>query len=429
MTSLIDTVLAHVTPSAANAAASHLGESDAAVTKTIKAIAASILAGMLGRTNDANALASLFSALADPKIAGFLNNVSGLIGGGNLAQNDPRDIAGKFVGAIFGDRTASLLNAVSQFGNLKPGSASSLLGLAGPVVMGVLGKRIAADNLDADGLKKLLASESDAIRAAAPAGIAEMFGLGKLADMPPAAAAATASAGAAAATAASSVAAAKTGAPAWLWAVPAALGLGVIAWLLTRGDANKVEAAAPTETVVAVNEAAPTAGAAPAEAPIIASIEPVATEFSRDLGGFELKGASDGVEAKLIAFIESGKAPCTDAECWFTFDRLTFRSGSADLDMSMSQEQIANIAAILKAFPGIQLKIGGYTDNTGSEAANKALSEARAKAVVAALAALGVDPARLSAEGYGPQFPVADNATEGGRAMNRRIDVRVRDRG
>jgi len=426
MTSLIDAVLSHVTPSIVNAAASHLGESDQAVTKTIKALAASILAGLTAKANDANAFGGVFAALADPKSAGFLSNIAGLIGSGNLAHDDPKDIAGRLMGTMFGDKTASLLNAVSQFGNLKPGSASSLLGLAGPIVMGVVGKKIAADNLDADGLKRLLNAQADDIRAAAPAGVAEMFGLARLADVGPAVAAATTHAGAAAATAATTVSAAKAGAPAWLWAIPAALGLGVLGWLLTRGDrAKDAEAATPAPTAIAANELSP-AGAD--ETPIIASIEPVATDFRRDLGGFQLKGAPDGVEAKLIGFIESGKSPCTDAECWFTFDALTFASGSAELDMAKSQEQLNNIAQILKAFPGIQIKIGGYTDNTGSEAANRALSEARANAVAKAIAALGVDPARLSAEGYGPQFPVADNATEEGRARNRRIDVRVRDR-
>jgi outer membrane protein OmpA-like peptidoglycan-associated protein len=86
------------------------------------------------------------------------------------------------------------------------------------------------------------------------------------------------------------------------------------------------------------------------------------------------------------------------------------------------------MAAILKAFPGIQIKIGGYTDNTGSQEMNMKLSQARAEAVAKAVAALGVDAARLDAEGYGPQHPVASNDTEEGRSQNRRIDVRVKAR-
>jgi outer membrane protein OmpA-like peptidoglycan-associated protein len=437
MTSLIDTVLSYLSPAVTSAAANQLGESESAITKAMKGIAASIFAGMIGKSNDASAWGNLFHSLSDSKNAGFLNNITSLITGGNLAHNDPKDISGKLIGALFGDKTANLLNSVSQFGNLKPGSASALLGLAGPIVMGVLGKKIASDNLNADGLKRLLWSQADDIRAAAPAGVSDMFGLGKLADLAKpverVATAATSHIGAATTAAASTAAAAKAGMPAWLWAIPAVLGLGLVGWLLTRGDRTKVEATAPTETVVASAPVEPTPvavePAAPVEAPIIASIEPSVTEFTRDFGGFLLRGAPQGVEAKLIAFIESGQAPCTDPQCWFTFDRLTFESGSARLDMAKSQEQITNIAEVLKAFPGIQLKIGGYTDNTGSNETNMKLSQERAQAVVDAVAALGIAPTRLVAEGYGPQFPIADNATEEGRAQNRRIDVRVRERG
>ena len=178
------------------------------------------------------------------------------------------------------------------------------------------------------------------------------------------------------------------------------------------------------------------AAAAPAVEPVAEAVvepapEPVAeapAEFVRNLGGVELRGAADGVESKLVAFIEAGTAPCTDPPCWFTFDRLTFKTGSAEIDMEKSAAQIENIHRILQAFPAVQLKVGGYTDNTGSIETNMALSEARAEAVVAAVAALGSDAARMDAEGYGPQFPVATNDTEEGRAQNRRIDVRVRQR-
>jgi outer membrane protein OmpA-like peptidoglycan-associated protein len=73
----------------------------------------------------------------------------------------------------------------------------------------------------------------------------------------------------------------------------------------------------------------------------------------------------------------------------------------------------------------VHIKIGGYTDNTGDAAANQTLSEARAKNVMDALAAKGVDASRMESEGYGDQHPVADNSTEEGRAQNRRIALRV----
>ncbi|MBL7979475.1 MAG: sodium-translocating pyrophosphatase [Bacteroidetes Order II. Incertae sedis bacterium] len=139
--------------------------------------------------------------------------------------------------------------------------------------------------------------------------------------------------------------------------------------------------------------------------------------------GLEMNVAADGIENKLVSFIKDANKP-VDKTTWFSFDRLVFETGKSTLKPE-SQAQLQNIANILKAYPAVNLKIGGYTDNTGKPEANLALSGERAKNVKAELVKLGVEDARLEAEGYGQEHPVADNATEGGRAQNRRIDVRV----
>lgn len=156
--------------------------------------------------------------------------------------------------------------------------------------------------------------------------------------------------------------------------------------------------------------------------------EPAAQMFERQLGDVTLRGAAGGVESRLLAFIESDREPCTQSDCWFTFDRLTFATGSANLDLARSEDQLANIEAIMVAYPTLELKLGGYTDNRGDEGFNVALSQQRADAVVAALVARGISADRLGAEGYGSQFPIASNDTAAGRAANRRVDVRVRKR-
>ena len=87
-----------------------------------------------------------------------------------------------------------------------------------------------------------------------------------------------------------------------------------------------------------------------------------------------------------------------------------------------SQEQLRNVAEILKAHPQVNVKIGGYTDNVGDDAHNLKLSADRASTTRNAIVALGIDGSRLASEGYGEKHPVADNATEEGRQRNRRID-------
>jgi len=90
---------------------------------------------------------------------------------------------------------------------------------------------------------------------------------------------------------------------------------------------------------------------------------------------------------------------------------------------------LKNLVAIIKAFPHATFKVGGYTDNTGDAAANLSLSQKRADAVAAAILKQGANKAQISkAEGYGQEHPVGDNSTADGRAMNRRVSVRVKSK-
>jgi K(+)-stimulated pyrophosphate-energized sodium pump len=140
------------------------------------------------------------------------------------------------------------------------------------------------------------------------------------------------------------------------------------------------------------------------------------------VNGTELNLPENGVENKLLVFVE-GTSP-VDKTTWFDFDRLLFETGSARLD-KQSEEQLKNVTEILKAHPSVNIKLGGYTDNTGSAALNQKLSAERAASVKNELVTLGVDGGRIETEGYGQEHPVASNETEEGRAQNRRISIRV----
>ncbi|CAH0995108.1 Putative K(+)-stimulated pyrophosphate-energized sodium pump [Emticicia aquatica] len=139
--------------------------------------------------------------------------------------------------------------------------------------------------------------------------------------------------------------------------------------------------------------------------------------------GVTLNFLEGGIEDQVIKFIESDVEAGKDN--WFNFKALNFNSGSNAID-STSMNEVKNIAEILKAFPTVNIKVGGYTDNEGNDAANLKLSSERAAAVKAALVAIGIDASRLESEGYGEQHAVASNDTEEGRSQNRRIAVSVR---
>lgn len=78
---------------------------------------------------------------------------------------------------------------------------------------------------------------------------------------------------------------------------------------------------------------------------------------------------------------------------------------------------------MLKENPDLKLKVEGHTDSTGDPEANLKLSLDRAEAVVAALIGAGIARDRLTAAGHGASRPIADNATDNGRAKNRRVEL------
>jgi K(+)-stimulated pyrophosphate-energized sodium pump len=156
-------------------------------------------------------------------------------------------------------------------------------------------------------------------------------------------------------------------------------------------------------------------------------------DFVYDLGamgdlkladGTTINVGGNSTEKKLVEFIQDANKPA-DKTTWFTMDRLYFETGKTVLKQS-SQEQLKNIATILKAYPSIELRMGGYTDNTGDSLSNNKLSGERAAFAKTELVKLGVAESRLSAEGYGSLHPVCEaNDTKECKALNRRIDVRV----
>lgn len=84
---------------------------------------------------------------------------------------------------------------------------------------------------------------------------------------------------------------------------------------------------------------------------------------------------------------------------------------------------VDEIAALMKKETALRLSIEGHTDNVGDKARNLALSRERAQAVVQALVGDGIDGSRLSAAGHGSDKPLTDNASEEGRAKNRRVEL------
>jgi OOP family OmpA-OmpF porin len=106
--------------------------------------------------------------------------------------------------------------------------------------------------------------------------------------------------------------------------------------------------------------------------------------------------------------------------------KITFTPGSAEIDAA-ADKTMAALAEILAQCPGIRMEIAGHTDSQGSEEGNRALSQARAEAVLLGLQGRRAPVEGLTAQGYGEATPIADNGTEAGREANRRIEFTLLD--
>ena len=391
MAGILDSLMGMMGPQVVGPLASQLGESTETVQRGLQTGSAAMLAGLAAKVGQPGFLSQIFGLITNPAntsgaLSGITSNLGSLASG---ASGSPLGSLGsQFLSSIFGPNMSTVTDTIGRSTGLASSKVGSLLSMAAPLVLGVLGQQVRQNNLSAGDFGNTLKAEASSFQRFLPAGLGSLLG------------------GASSAVAAAPAKVAAAG-NRWLWPLIVAvlLILGLI-WFFNRSKepvSNAVQNAANTATSAA---------------------SALGDFFKTKLpNGVELNIPQFGIESKLINFLNDSSKP-VDTTTWFNFDRLLFDTGKATLQPS-SQEQLNNVAAILKAYPNVHIKLGGYTDNTGDAAANLALSDARAKNVMDSLVAAGIDPSRLESKGYGDQYPVGDNNTEEGRALNRRIALLV----
>lgn len=410
--SLLQSLMDGVSPQALSTIASRLGESEQSTSKGLTMALATVLAGLIGKSADGGAFQKIFELVTDRSNAdAVLDDPVALLG----AKPAASDLGSRFLGSVFGGNQSAVGDLLSRSAGVKPSTASSLLHMAAPLVLGFLGKNVRAGGLDASRLMSMLLAQRDSILRAAPAGLGSLIGLPDVKREPVRAAYADS------ASRSESIPI-NRGTPKWLWPALAAVGLIGVLWLYSRRDAPAIVTTTADSVLSSAGTAVDSIGANVREA-----ATGLGAFVTRRLpSGLDLRIPERGVEARLVDFIEDDSRPVSDT-VWFDFDRLQFATGSATLTPE-SQEQLRNVSEVLRAYPNVKVKIGGYTDNTGDPAANLTLSQNRATSVTQELVRLGTAANRLEAEGYGEQHPVADNSTEAGRQQNRRISIRVTEK-
>jgi OOP family OmpA-OmpF porin len=386
--SLFDSLLGTLDRRSIGEMAGALGESEQSVSRGMESSIAVILAALIGKSQDTSELAKIL----DLAPAAYGDVTWSRVAAGASDPSSPLVSSGRRVlAALFGNEEGAVASAVSTRSGLRPGATSTLMGMAARIVMCFATKRLRDGGLSLSDFAAVLRGESAAVRDALPGGLSDLF-------WPRTTGATPAVVGQAAEREKSS---------SWgLLLTLAALALGLVG-IFTHAHR-------PTTKV----DLSGTANRAAAQMYKLG-------EFVKQTlpNNIDLNIAANGVEARVLAFIQDPRAT-PDDRTWFVCDRLQFDTGSAKLHPE-SQEQISNIAAILSAYPSVRMTVVGYTDNVGSPEQNRQLSQARANAVVVELVRKGTSAERLTAEGYGERDPVAGNSTEEGRAQNRRVSIGV----
>jgi len=269
--------------------------------------------------------------------------------------------AGKrMTSTLFGGAEDMVTRALGAGTGMKPGATSSLMAMAAPMVMTFLGRRVRDEGMSMGGLGTLLQREIPAIRGVLPAGVIDLLWPRQHETV------------AASPVVAQTVTEEKSSA---MWLVPLLL-LALIPglyWIFNHGTRRVVEA--PRPEMGTANREVP-------DLPNTRTPEPA-------------------LPSKVDLYFETGSAKLRPE----------------------SSVRLREFAGILAANPDAHVTVNGYTDNRGNAASNTRLSQKRANAVKADLVRQGIAAERLTAQGFGEENPIADNATVRGRGMNRRVSV------
>jgi outer membrane protein OmpA-like peptidoglycan-associated protein len=422
--SMFESVLGTITPEMTQSLASRFADSTSAIQQGLSEATAVTLNGLAKNSRDPSFTDQVMQTVSRAGSLNIAANAASIAAAGPSGASG--DVVNRFSSLVFGSQQRQLAQLVSEHSGTSRDAGSELLKSAAGLVLGHLARMHSTGSLNSGTLASTLRSGGSNLTSHFPSGFPTSLG-------------GTVS-GAADRTSGYVSNVIHTRGPrqpsarsaSWIIPVAAvAIGAALLGWLVSHQGYNTRPSAALTEIPrntgpsTAVTEMPPNAGPATtipgAEGPSLGNQESVSLP-----DGTEISVPSGGVEARLVGYLQNPTAQVSEVT-WFDFDRLVFDTDQATLQ-PQSNEQLDNVAAIMKAYPSVKIRVGGYTDNTGDPNANRKLSEERANSVMAALTQRGVDPSRLSAHGYGDQSPVADNSTSEGRQQNRRISIRVAEK-
>jgi len=406
--------------------AAYFEENESGVTKAVNCIIPSVVTGLANKASEPDGIGKIIQYAQEYHQSGIAKNPEGFL---NTNANDLLQKGTNLFAKLFGGTAPSLSTMVADYSNIKPSTASSLFGMALPAVLSLLGKHAASNTAGASNVSTVLSNQGHNISGSLPDGfnLSRIFSnasdrISNLAKPTP-----TTNTYAPVDTDKS-----KGGAGILLPLLLLLL-LAAAVWYFLKDGCNSKTVPAGTDSVnIKVGDTTNHSLTVN-----LGKLDSLTGDFFYDQGDTvtvnlpnnagQLTIGKYSTEYRLINFLSSKDSLLDSIKGnWFEFTNVHFKKGTSVLTDS-SANQLKNFVAITKAFPSAEFKIGGYTDSTGNDDLNLALSQKRADAVDELVKKLGVSPKSITgAKGYGKEHPIADNSTIQGQAMNRRVAVNVK---
>ena len=405
---------------------SHLGEDEGGISKAISAIFPSVIGTVADKASSSPDAADAVLKMANAQNSGgILSSITGF-----LHPDTSHSMLGQssgLISSLFGNGGSSnmLTSLISNFAGVKSTSVGTILSMAVPTILGLIGRHSSENNLSSSAMSSMLGEQKKSAMSSLPAG----FSLSSLTG------GASNTVSNAATSAYNNVEEKAAGGMKWLLPLLVIAGLAAAAWYFFKDGCNK-PATETTITTGADTTTKMTTTTTVAALPKV-TVDTVTGFVNYDLGapmdlklsnGTVLTGvATNGFENTLVNFLNTGAIDTVNKKAnWFTIHDVQFVSGKTTYASPKAMAQVKNVAAILKAYPKAILKIGGYTDITGDAAKNKALSQDRANQLMKDIIANGATAAQLKeAVGYGSEFAEAKAGDKEGMARDRRTAAKV----
>ncbi len=442
----------------ASKAANLLGEKEEKVKTAIEGLIPTFVGGLMKRASNEAGATTLMNVVKKGNHDGSIieqlddllknkENFAGFVEKGNSV-----------VSMLLPDKKSSIATMISQFAGVRNSSATALLSVVAPLVVGKLGKLVTSQGLDKTGLANIILDQRSSLLDETPENLQpkmiDVLGLSTFLSeeikpvqfatgtiksnttqtitpkKPVENTAVTYSDKDYEADESAGMAIPK-------WLLPTAfiaIVLGVIGYFAATYDWSELRSSSTPEPDSAQSEQVTNAkidttnlpqdtAVVKVDSTVAAVIVPTPTKaMGVSLpNGQKIDLAEGSFNYKFAKYLTDSSAKINQT---FTFDNLNFESNTPNF-VAGSEKTVQDLAKIMTAYPRVQVKLTGYTDNTGDSLQNRKLSLKRAFAVKNLLVANGIQDLRIDFTGKGALYPVASNATEEGKAKNRRIEVKV----